>query len=212
MLKVQVTDRKGKKVEELEVDPCFEDFTPNRHAIHDYVVMYRNNRRTWSANTRTRSEIRGSGRKPWRQKGTGRARAGSLTSPIFRGGGVTFGPKPKDVYYDLPKKVRKLAFKSALKARLQDEKVFVIDELKMEQPKTKDVAEVLRNIKVEGRTLVILKDPGKNEVLSFRNMPDVTLRRTDNVNAYDVLANVNLVLTKESFDGLLGKADDEGSV
>ncbi len=210
---MSVSDRKGKKVEELNVSDSFMGFRPNKQAIHDYVVMYMHNRRSWTANTKTRGEVRGSNRKPWRQKGTGRARAGSLASNIFRGGGIAFGPKPKSVYYNLPKRVRRLAFKSAVADRLQNKRVFVIDDLKMEGPSTKEVVEVLKNMKVEveGKTLVVLNDPGKNEVLSIRNLPNVTLRRTDNVNAYDVLSNMNLVLTKESFGSLLEMVGNEGS-
>ena len=206
-----VSDRNGRKVEELTVGDNFAGFKPNKQAIHDYVVMYRYNRRSWTANTKTRAEVRGSNKKPWRQKGTGRARAGRLSSNIFRGGGVTFGPKPKSVYYNLPKKVRKLAFKSALAHRLQNEKVFVIDDLKMERPKTKEVAEIFKKLKLKEKTLLVLSDPGRNEVLSIRNLPNVTLRRADNVNAYDILANVNVVLTKKSFECLFGVVGDEGT-
>ncbi len=211
MAVLTVSDRNGKKVEELTVGNDFAGFKPNKQAIHDYVVMYQYNRRSWTANTKTRAEVRGSNRKPWKQKGTGRARAGRLSSNIFRGGGVAFGPKPKDVYYNLPKKVRKLAFKSVLAQRLQNEKVFVIDDLKMERPKTKEVVELFKKLKLEEKTLIVLSDPGKNEVLSIRNLPNVTLRRVDNVNAYDILANINLILTKESFKCLFGVVGDEGT-
>ena len=209
MLTLSVCDKNGKKVDEIRVDDALAEFSPNKQAIHDYVVMCRYNRRSWTASTKTRAEVTGSGRKPWRQKGTGRARAGSLTSPLFRGGGVTFGPKPKRVYYNLPTKVRRLAFKSALACRLKEEKVFILDDLSLGGPKTKEVLELLRNMKVEGKTLFVLRDPGTNDVLSMRNLPNVTLRRTDNVNAYDILAHSNLVLTKESYAALLGMVGNE---
>ena len=211
MATLAVSDRSGKKVEEVSVDDSIATFKPNKQVVHDYVVMCMFNRRSFSASTKTRSEVRGGGAKPWRQKGTGRARAGSLTSPIFRGGGTVFGPKPRNVYSNLPKKMRRLAFRSAIAQRLQDGKVFVVDEIKYQQPKTKDFAQLLRNIKAEGKTLVVLKDPGKNEVLSVRNIELVTLKRTDNVNAYDVLANENILLTKESFGALIGMVSDEGT-
>jgi len=211
MTELSVSDRNGKKVEGLNVSDYFMGFRPNKQAIHDYVVMYMHNRRSWTANTKTRGEVKCSNKKPWRQKGTGRARAGSLVSNIFRGGGIVFGPKPKSVYCNLPKRIRRLAFKSAVADRLQNERVFVVDDLKMEQPSTKEVTKILKNMKVEGKTLVVLNDPGKSEVLSMRNLPEVTLRRIDNVNAYDVLSNINLVLTKESFGSLLEMVGNEGS-
>jgi len=209
MVVLAVNDMKGKKVEELTMGDSLASFKPNKQAIHDYVVMYRYNQRSWTANTKTRAEVKGSGKKPWRQKGTGRARAGSLTSNIFRGGGIAFGPKPKNVYYNLPKKVRRLAFKSVLAERLQNGKVFVIDDLKMEKPRTREVVELLKNIKAEGKTLVVLNEPGRNEVLSMRNITGITLRRTDNVNAYDILSNENIVLTKQSFSSLFEMVGNE---
>lgn len=208
---ITVCDRDGNKVEELALAGPLQEFRPNKQAIHDYVVMYRYNCRKWAANTKTRAEIRGSGKKPWRQKGTGRARAGSHKSPIFRGGGVAFGPKPKNVYYNLPKKVRRLAFKSALVHRLKDEKVLVIDELKIDRPKTKEMAELLKKLKVEGKALLVLKDPDNNQVLSIRNIPSLALRRTDNVNAYDILASPTLILTKESYNSLIEMVGNEES-
>lgn len=204
MAKLNINNINGSKVEELTVSDDLASFKPHKQAIHDFIVMYNYNRRSWTANTKTRGEVKGSGRKPWRQKGTGRARAGSLTSPIFRGGGITFGPKPKNVYYELSKRVRRLAFKSAIAQRIQEQRFFIFDELKIQSPKTKEFSKLLKNSKIEGKTLVVLKQPGVNEVLSMRNMPSVTLRRTDNVNAFDVIANKNIVTTKESFDCLLG--------
>ena len=204
MAKLTVNNRKGNEVEVLTVGDDLASFKPNKQAIHDFIVMYRYNRRSWTANTKTRGEVKGTGKKPWKQKGTGRARAGSLTSPIFRGGGITFGPKPKNVYYELSKRARRLAFKSAIAQRLREEKIFVFDDLKMEQAKTKDFVQFLKGAKIEGKTLVVLKEPGKNEILSVQNIPAVTLRRTDNVNAFDIIAHQNIVLTKESFNSLLG--------
>jgi len=204
MATISVNNKDGKKVEDITVANELSEFKPNKQAIHDFVVMCRYNQRSWTANTKTRAEVKGTGKKPWRQKGTGRARAGSLTSPIFRGGGITFGPKPKNVYYELSKRVRRLAFKSAIAQRLFEQKVFVVDELKMDKPRTKEFVHLLKNIKAEGRTLVVLKEPGKNEILSIRNLPGVTLRRTDNVNAFDVIANANLVVTKDSLNCLIG--------
>jgi large subunit ribosomal protein L4 len=211
MATLPVSNISGKKVEELNISGALAEFKPNKQAVHDYIVMYNYNRRNWSANTKNRKDVKCSSKKPWRQKGTGRARAGRLSSPLFRGGGVVFGPKPKDVYYNLPKKIRRLAFKSAIVERLQNERIFIVDDLKIDQPKTKEVVAVLKNLKAEGKTLVVLKDPGKNAILSMRNLDLVTLRRTDNINAYDIVANTNLVLTKESYDELLRMVGDEGS-
>jgi large subunit ribosomal protein L4 len=204
MTTITVNNKNGQKVEDFSVGEDLLGFKPNKQAIHDYVVMLRYNRRSWSAHTKTRGEVKGSGKKPWRQKGTGRARAGSLTSPIFRGGGITFGPRKKDVYYEMSKRVRRLAFKSAIAQRIKEQKVFIVDDLKMEKPGTKEFTQFLMSIKAEGKTLVVLKEPGKNEILSMRNIPTVTLRRTDNVNAFDIIANTNVVVTKESMNCLLG--------
>ncbi len=175
---------------------------PNPQVIHDYIVMIRNNQRAWSASTKGRSEVRGSGAKPWRQKGTGRARAGSLASPLFRGGGVTFGPKPKNIRTILPKKVKQLAFKTAIAEKIKEEKFIVIDELQLEEPKTKKMAEILRNLKVDGKILIVVANSNKNIVLSVRNIPDLTLRRADNINAFDLLYNKWVIMTKESLASL----------
>ena len=209
MANLLVCDMTGKRVGEIEIAGSLAEFKPNKQVIHDFAVMCRYNSRSWTANTKTRGEVRGGGKKPWRQKGTGRARAGSLTSPIFRGGGTVFGPRTKDVYSNMPKRVRRLALKSIFAQRLSEAKVFILDELKLERPRTKGVVELLKNMKIEGKTLFLLKTPDKNQLLSIRNIPSVTFRRSDNVNAYDILSNPNIVMTKESFNSLIGMVCDE---
>ncbi len=202
MAKLPIYNQQGKSVGEVQILDEIVSIAPNPQVIHDYIVMIRNNQRTWSASTKGRSEVSGSGAKPWRQKGTGRARAGSLASPLFRGGGVTFGPKPKKVKTILPKKVKQLAFKTAIAEKIKEEKFIVIDELQLEQPKTKKMAEILRNLKVDGKILIVITNSNKNIVLSVRNIPNLTLRRADNINAFDLLYNKWVIMTKESLASL----------
>ncbi len=165
--------------------------------LHDAVVMQLASRRQGTHDTKTRSEVRGGGRKPWRQKGTGRARHGTIRSPIWRGGGIVFGPHPRKYGYSLPRKVRRLALKSALSSKVNTGDILVLDELKMDQPKTSDMARILNNLKVGDALLVTA---GKDETVekSARNIPNIKSLTAEGLNVYDILSYDKLVITKDA--------------
>lgn len=167
------------------------------YLLHQTVIMQLNNRRSGSASTKTRGLVRGSGRKPWRQKGTGRARVGSIRSPLWTGGGTTFGPQPRDYSYRLPKKARREALLSALSLRRQDEKIIVIDKLELAETKTKLMREVLENLGVKNALIVIHESDDKVE-RSARNLGIVKVLRAEGLNVYDILRYEHLVLTEQA--------------
>jgi len=167
------------------------------HLLHQTVIMQLNNRRSGTASTKTRGLVRGSGRKPWRQKGTGRARVGSIRSPLWTGGGTTFGPQPRDYSYRLPKKARREALLSALSLRRKDEKIIVIDKLELAETKTKLMLEVLKNLGVESALIVIHESDEKIE-RSARNLGTVKVLRAEGLNVYDILRYEHLVLTEQA--------------
>ncbi len=208
---LNVYNHNGESVAEMKVSSEWLDFKPNPHVVHDYVVGYLRNQRHWSASTKGRSEVAATGKKPWKQKGTGRARAGSLASPIFRGGGVVFGPKPKDVRTRIPRKVKRLALKSVLYQRIQENSVRVIDDIKLEAPHTKAIVEILKKIDFTGKVLIVLGEKDRNVRLSMRNIPYVTCRQVDNLNAYDIVAHPKLLFTRESISrmGVIEKNGEE---
>ncbi len=194
---VAVYNINGEQVGELALKDEIFGVEVNESVLHDAVVMQLANRRRGTHNTKTRSEVSGGGRKPWRQKGTGRARHGSIRSPIWRGGGVTFGPQPRDYSYSLPKKARKLALKSALSAKTNAGEIVILDELNLDQPKTRDMVKILNNLKVDDALVVTA---GKDEAVekSARNIPSVKPLYVDVLNTYDLLAYDKLVITKEA--------------
>ncbi len=165
--------------------------------LHDAVIMQLAGRRQGTHDTKTRSEVSGGGRKPWRQKGTGRARHGTIRSPIWRGGGIVFGPHPRKYGYNLPKKVRRLALKSALSSKVSSGDILILDELKLEQPKTSDMARILNNLKVGDALLVTA---GKDETVekSARNIPNIKSLTAEGLNVYDILSYDKLVITKDA--------------
>lgn len=207
---LNIFDQNGVSVAEVELSPQWFSFKPNPHVVHDYVVSYLKNQRHWSASTKTRAEVSGTGKKPFRQKGTGRARAGSLVSPLFKGGGVTFGPRPKDVRTVrtlMPKKVKRLALKSVLCQRIKEGSVRIIDDIKLEAPRTKAMVEMLGKLNVTSKVLVIMGKPNENLRLSMRNIPKITCRRVDSLNAYDLVAHPTLIFTRDSI-GRLGLIEE----
>ncbi len=167
------------------------------HLLHQTVIMQLNNRRSGTASTKTRGLVRGSGRKPWRQKGTGRARVGSIRSPLWTGGGTTFGPQPRDYSYRLPKKARREALLSALSLRHQDEKIIVVEKLELAETKTKLMQEVLKNLGVESALIVIHESDEKVE-RSARNLGTVKVLRAEGLNVFDILRYEHLVLTEQA--------------
>ena len=195
MAKVSVFNMDGKQVEELELNDGVFGVEIKANLMHNAVVQQLANKRQGTQSAKTRSEVRGGGRKPWRQKGTGRARIGSIRAPHWTGGGVVFAPKPRDYSFKLNKKEKRIALKSALSARVADGKFIVIDDLKFDTVKTKDMIKVLGNLNVE-KALIVLNDNDKNVVLSARNIPNVQTALTNTINVYDILRYETFVATK----------------
>ena len=195
MAKVSVYNMEGSQVGDIELNDAVFGVEVNEHLVHMAVVSQLANNRQGTQSAKTRSEVSGGGRKPWRQKGTGHARQGSKSSPQWTGGGVVFAPKPRDYSFKLNKKERRLALKSALTSRVQADKFIVVDDLKMDEIKTKTLANTLSSLKVD-KALVILKDDSKNVVLSARNMPNVKTTYTNTINVYDIMKYDTVVIDK----------------
>lgn len=198
---VQVIDTSGKKIKEVKASDEIFAVPLKEHLLYEAVINYRANQRQGTASTKTRGEVRGGGRKPWRQKGTGRARAGSTRSPIWKGGGTTFGPKPRDYSYSLPKKAKKTALKSVLSMKLAEKQLLIVDALKLKEPKTKEFVALIKNLKLDS-ALIIDQHDNKNLFLAARNVPKTKVIDVSQVTVYDVLNHNWLVLTKKAFDSL----------
>ena len=198
MPKVAVYNMAGAQVGEIELNDNVFGIEPNEAVMYDFVKMQLANKRQGTTSTKTRTEVRGGGRKPWRQKGTGRARVGSSRNPVWRGGGIAFGPKPRDYSYRLPQKVRRLALKSALSTKALDNKIVVVDELNFEQPKTKMMVQALEALKVGKKTLVVTADGNVNVTKSARNIEGVKPLRADFINVYDILKYDTLLITRDA--------------
>lgn len=204
MSKVQVLDRSGKKIKDIDAPKEIASYSVKKHLIYEAVQNFRANQRRGTANTKTRAEVRGGGRKPWRQKGTGRARAGSTRSPLWRSGGTTFGPKTRDYSYAIPKKARRNAIKSALSAKLSDNQVLIVDSLEFKEPKTKSGAEFLKALNLDSALIVDSRE-NRNLFLSFRNIPKVKTVDWELVNIYDVLNYKWLVFAEKAFESFMEK-------
>lgn len=202
-MKINVQNISGQSVEELEIGfDAFEDDAKGLQAVHDAVVAYRASQRSGTACAKTRSEVAGTGKKPWRQKGTGRARVGSKQSPIWRGGGVVFGPRPRSFRKDINKKTRKLALRKALSERFKSGEVVVIDQVQFDKPKTKYVLQLLDQLKVDGTALIVTGEVNTNAQLSARNIPYVDVTTSATLNTYDTLKYDCIILTKDALSGL----------
>lgn len=188
----------GTQVGEIELSDEVFGIEPNQAAMHQVVKMQLANHRVGTAATKTRGEVRGGGRKPYRQKGTGRARAGSIRSPLWRKGGVVFGPQPRDYSYTLPKKIRRLALKSALSSKVKGRNMIVMDELTLEAPKTKRMVEILNALQVDRKALIVTADGDVNVYKSARNIPGIKPVRADFMSVYDILNHDKLVITKDA--------------
>ncbi len=197
MAKVAVYNMEGKEVEKIDLSDAVFGVEINEHLVHMAVVQQLANNRQGTQKAKTRSEVSGGGRKPWRQKGTGHARQGSTRSPQWTGGGVVFAPVPRDYSFKLNKKEKRAALKSALTSRLQAEKLIVVDALKFDEIKTKNFANVMKNLKVE-RGLVVLAENDANVVLSAKNMADVDTTLVNQINVYDIMKGGTIVLTKDA--------------
>lgn len=198
MPKVPLYDMSGAQIGEVELNDSIFGIEPNEAVLYDFVKMQMANKRVGTASVKTRAEVSGGGRKPFRQKGTGRARAGSIRSPLWRGGGIVFGPQPRDFSYRLPRKVRRLALKSALSSKFKNDSIIVVDALTFEAPKTKLMVETLQNLKAGKKALVVTADGDQNVAKSARNIPGVKPLRADFVNVYDLLNYDTLLLTKDA--------------
>ncbi len=204
MTKIQVLDKSGKKISEINVPKAVFSYPVKEHLLYEAVVNYRANQRQGSASTKTKSEVRGGGRKPWRQKGTGRARAGSIRSPLWRKGGVAFGPKPRNYYYSLPKKAKRNALKSALSMKFAEKQILVLKALDLKEPKTKEGAKLLEILNLDS-ALIVDQHQNKNLFLSLRNIPKIKPIDYNQVNVYDVLNHKWLVFTQKAFESLMEK-------
>lgn len=202
MPKVQVLDSSGKKVKEVNVPERILLSPTKEHLIYEAVLNYRANQRRGTASTKTRAQVRGGGRKPWRQKGTGRARAGSTRSPLWKKGGITFGPTPRDYGYSIPKKAKRNALKSVLSMKLAENRLLILDQLNFKEPKTKEGIKLMETLKL-GSALIVDSHDNVNLFLSVRNIPRVKAVDHSQVNIYDVLNHESLVLTQTAFESLM---------
>ena len=201
MANVSVYNIEGKEVGSIELNDAVFGVEVNEHLVHMAVVNQLANNRQGTQSAKTRSEVSGGGRKPWRQKGTGHARQGSTTAPQWTGGGIVFAPKPRDYSFKMNKKEKRIALLSALSSKVAESKIVVLDEFKLDEIKTKKFVEVMNNLKVEN-ALVVLEGENKNVVLSGRNIPSVKVTATNEINTYDVLKYTTLVVTKAAVEKL----------
>jgi len=199
-MKLAVKDIKGQSQGELEVKFALIENGKGTQAVHDAVAAYLANQRMGTACTKNVGEVAGTNKKPWRQKGTGRARAGSFRSPLWRGGGVVFGPKPRDFGKKVSKSTKQLALRKALSERLKSGDVVVVDDLKLDSPKTKAFVGVLNALQVQGTTLVVASAQDRNLSLASRNVPEVELATSDSLNTYQVLRFGKLLFTRSAFE------------
>ncbi|VEJ36057.1 50S ribosomal protein L4 [Aedoeadaptatus ivorii] len=203
MTKFQMIDMQGNSVEEIELSDAVFNVEINEHVVYLVVKNILANRRQGTQSAKTRAEVRGGGRKPWRQKGTGRARQGSIRAPQWRGGGIVFAPKPRSYRYTTPKKVRRLAMKSVLSAKVQEKELIVVDKFQMDAPKTKEFVQSLKKMGAANKALVIAEGADNNVLLSARNLAGVKTATVGTMNVYDILKYDSLILTKEALDKIV---------
>ena len=200
MPKAVLYNMQGEKIGDIELNDAVFGQDVNKTVLHEVVVNYLANQRQGTQSTKTRTEVRGGGIKPWRQKGTGRARQGSIRSPQWKGGGVALGPKPRDYSYRLNKKVRKLAVKSALSAKAQENEIIVIDGLRMDEIKTKTIAQLLKKVGAENSALIVTKENDTNVYKSARNISNVNVTYVNTLNTYEILRAERLVASKDAIE------------
>lgn len=202
MAEVTIYNIKGQSVGKLELDKNIFNGEVNEAILYQAIKMYEANLRQGTASTKTRSDVSGGGKKPWRQKGTGRARVGTIRSPLWRGGGIIFGPHPRDYSYSIPKKIKRLALISSLNDKLNNKELIILDEIKLSQPKTKEFVGMLRNLKADDRPLVVLEDKDQALIRAARNIPQLLLRDRQTLNAYEILKQHKLIFTQKAFENL----------
>lgn len=198
MLKVAVYNQEGTKVKDTKLNESVFGIEPNNQAIFDMVLLQRASWRQGTHKVKNRTEVKGGGKKPWRQKGTGRARQGSIRAPQWRGGGVVFGPTPRSYTFKLNRKVRQLALKSALSQKVIDNEMTVLDTIVLDVPKTKAMVKVLENLEANRKTLIVMNDVNDNVNLAARNIPGVKIIDSKGLNVYDILDCTKLVITEEA--------------
>ncbi len=198
MPKVALYNTKGDQIGEIELNDAVFGIEPNEAVVHEAVVMQLASLRRGTHSVKSRGEVRGGGRKPWKQKGTGRARAGTTRSPLWRKGGIIFGPKPRDYSYHLPRKKARLAVRSVLSAKVRDGEIIVLDQLEFTEPQTKQMVEVLANLKVDQKTLVVTAEQDLNVQKSARNIPGVKPLGAEGINVYDLVNHDRLLITKDA--------------
>jgi large subunit ribosomal protein L4 len=208
-MKISIKDIEGKNQGELEVKFALVEDGKGTQAVHDVVVAYQAAQRSGTACTKNVGEVAGTNKKPWRQKGTGRARAGSFQSPLWRGGGVVFGPKPRDFGKKVSRKTRALALRKALSERLKAGDVLVVDDLKLNSPKTKEFIGVMSALDLKGSTLIVASGTDKNLTLASRNLPTVAVTTSDSLNTYDVLRPDKLLFTRSAFEKVEARLSKE---
>ena len=194
MPKVDVYNMQGKKVSDVELNEAVFGIEPNENVVHSALVNYLANQRQGTQSTKTRAEVRGGGKKPWRQKGTGRARQGSIRAPQWIKGGIALGPKPRSYKYTVNKKERRLAIRSILSSKVLEKELTVVDKLELNEIKTKTMVKALADLKVEGKTLIVLPENNKNVLMSSRNIEGVKTIVANNINIFDLLKYTNLIL------------------
>ncbi len=198
MPKVSLYNISGEQVGDIELADSIFGIEVNQHVLYEVVKNQLANKRQGTQSTKTRSEVRGGGRKPWNQKGTGRARQGSIRAPQWKGGGVVFAPKPRDHSYRVPKKVRRLAMKSALSAKVSSEEILVLDSLNLSAPKTKDIVKMLKDNKSTRKALIVMADKDENVIRSANNIPGVQTTLVSTLNVYDILRHDLFIITKDA--------------
>ena len=198
MPKVNVYNMQGEVVEEMELNDTIFGIEINEHAVYEVVKNQLANKRQGTQSAKTRAEVRGGGRKPWRQKGTGRARQGSTRSPQWKGGGVVFAPKPRDYSYSVPKKVKRLALKSALTAKVNDNEIIIVDEFILNSPKTKEMKTILANLNSDKKALIVTDVKNNDVIRSANNIPYVATTIVSTLNVYDILKYNSFIITKEA--------------
>ena len=201
MLKVDVLDMKGKKVKDIELNENVFGVDVNDIVVHTALVNYLANQRQGTGSTKTRAEVRGGGRKPWRQKGTGRARQGSIRAPQWMKGGIALGPKPRSYKYAIPKKMRKLALKSVLTSKVEEKELIVVDKLELKEIKNKEMVKVLNNLNTK-KALIVLSEKNLNVQASARNIENVKTTLVNTINVFDLLKYDNLVVTEDAIKKL----------
>jgi large subunit ribosomal protein L4 len=201
MASVAVVDMSNNKVKDVELPPLFGS-AMNSHLLHSAVVNQLANKRAGTASTKTKGLVSGGGKKPWKQKGTGRARAGSSRSPLWRHGGTVFGPMPRDYSYSIPKKEKRAALAAALTAKVGENRLIILDKLSLAEPKTKQMAELLQKLGVSESALVLIASANRNVALASRNVPNVKVLRMENINVYDLLKYRYLITTQDAISAM----------